>query len=117
LAWSATEYDIHPPVAESGRDTDFASPQTLDRPGNDGAVREVELVRSAVHRVDLDGGYYVEPSLFEAEAHAPSAGEQINSDRPHRTLLSNLTTGTIAEHLGNVDRLCCSEKGAQSFFK
>jgi hypothetical protein len=48
---------------------------------NDGAAREVELVRSAVNRVVLNCRQYLETRLLETEAHPACPGEKVDANQ------------------------------------
>jgi hypothetical protein len=49
---------------------------------NNRGLGKIELMYSAMDRVDLDCGCDIETSLFEAQAHTAGASEEVDPKRP-----------------------------------
>lgn len=82
LAGGPAEDDVDGAAADGGAES--APGDMGDGGRHDRAFGEVEGVDRAMHGIDLDGGLHVESGLFEAEAHSPGSGEQIDSNRSAR---------------------------------
>ena len=68
LARGAAEYAIDGSITDASRPRDVGAGDVFDRTGYDGRAREVELMYSAMNRVDFNGGGNIEACLFETEA-------------------------------------------------
>jgi hypothetical protein len=79
LAWRSSENDIHRPPADACRFADGIAGQADDRLRDYGSFGKVEVMNCGMNRVDFDSGDDVESGLFEAQRHAASSGEQVDS--------------------------------------
>jgi hypothetical protein len=114
LARSAAKYDIDSASPQSGSGPNFGAGQIGDRSGEDGAMREIELMDRTVNWIDFDSGYDVESSLLETEAESPGTGEQIDSNWPRHELSVSLDP-SLSFWLQLCDRILSrrSQKGHQ----
>jgi hypothetical protein len=77
--WTAKHHIHRTPPDSSGR-AKIVALEADHRPRKNGGIREIEVMGCCVDGINLYGGCYVEPGLFESERHAASACKEVDAD-------------------------------------
>jgi hypothetical protein len=80
LARWAAKHHIHRTPPDSSGGAKIVALEADYRPRKNCGIWEVEAMGCCVDGIDLYGGRYVEPGLFEAERHAASACKQVDAN-------------------------------------
>jgi hypothetical protein len=80
LARCAAKHDIHRTSPDSSGRAQIVAPEAHYGSRKNGGIREIEVMGCSVDGINLYGGRYVEPGLFEAERHAAGARKEVDAD-------------------------------------
>jgi hypothetical protein len=83
LARRPSKYDVNRSISDARGRANFISGKAHNRPRDNAAIGEIEFVRGAMNWINLNGRDNVKACLFEAQAHTPRPGKEIDCDGSH----------------------------------